>query len=99
MAVRRRMKAKAEEASKLLPPAPAPAPMPLTPRTDEDEDDDEDDKNFFTPTPIPVALGPGSEDWVQGENVDNCPLCEVQFGVQHKHVTRRHCRPHHQMQI
>ena len=55
MAVRRRMKAKAEEASKLLPPAPAPAAMPLTPRTDEDEDDDEDDKNFFTPTPIPTS--------------------------------------------
>ena len=43
---------------------------------------------------IPVALGPGSPQWVVGERVEKCPICEVEFGIgtQHKHVTRRHCR-------
>ena len=40
----------------------------------------------------PMAVGPDSECWVDGENLTNCPDCDVEFGVQHKHVTRRHCR-------
>jgi len=41
---------------------------------------------------IPYAVGPGSVSWVSGDDVTRCSICEVEFGTQHKHVTRRHCR-------
>ena len=47
---------------------------------------------FFGRARTPLQVGPGSSCWVEGETVSHCPLCEVEFGVQHKHVTRRHCR-------
>ena len=40
----------------------------------------------------PYAVGPSSPCWVDGENLTSCSICEVSFGTQHKHVTRRHCR-------
>jgi hypothetical protein len=41
---------------------------------------------------IPRAVGPTSDCWVSGDELRHCPICEVEFGMQHKHVTRRHCR-------
>lgn len=48
--------------------------------------------SFLSPRRTPLAVGPGSSHWVQGDQVKECPICEVEFGTQHKHVTRRHCR-------
>ena len=47
---------------------------------------------FLGPSRVPFAVRPGSSRWVEGERLEQCPLCEVQFGTQHKHVTKRHCR-------
>lgn len=40
----------------------------------------------------PFAVGPSSSKWIDGDRLTNCPICEVEFGTQHKHITRRHCR-------
>jgi len=47
---------------------------------------------FLKPRGGNYAVGPGSSCWVEGQSVTHCPICEVEFGTQHKHVTRRHCR-------
>ena len=38
------------------------------------------------------AADQNSACWVNRDNVAHCPLCEVELGVQHKNVTKRHCR-------
>ena len=52
--------------------------------------------SWLRPSPprqrAPFAVGPGSSTWVEGEGLTHCSICEVEFGVQHKHVTKRHCR-------
>ena len=41
---------------------------------------------------IPIAVGPGSSRWVDGDRLQSCPSCDVDFSSLHKHVTKRHCR-------
>jgi len=48
---------------------------------------------FIQPRRAPAyAVSRGAKCWVEGDSVTHCPICEVEFGTQHKHVTRRHCR-------
>jgi hypothetical protein len=47
---------------------------------------------FGSVSSVPFAVGPNSPCWVNGEHMHGCPSCGVEFGTQHKHITRRHCR-------
>ena len=49
--------------------------------------------SLFSPRQtIPIAVGPGSSRWVDGDRLQSCPSCDVDFSSLHKHVTKRHCR-------
>ena len=79
-----------------MPPPPLDDGVRLTSRLADNKFEDGASVGCLSPfsprQTIPIAVGPGSSRWVDGDRLQSCPSCDVDFSSLHKHVTKRHCR-------